>query len=157
MKTIKPLFTLALVAVLMTSCNPKKNSSLASGSAVTIQSSAYTNNGTVVMSPTMRFLQNNFFIPSATAAAVTDFQFCITQMKVVSSVGGAPGAAQSAILGLVNVSDPNANTVWGKIDLPDGSTISEIHFEVHHDAENCSGAAYSASYNGKTLTADMEF
>lgn len=105
----------------------------------------------------MKAFQRLFLIPSAHAGAVTDFKFCITKLKIVSSADGVAGTSQEAILGLVDVSDAAvSNSSWGKIEIAEGATVSEVHFEVHHDSENCS-AAYSASYNGTTITQDLEF
>lgn len=152
---------LTLIFILFTGCQDTSSNPVGSSggnpATVTIQSGSYTNDGTIVMHPAIKKLQNLFFIPSAYAGAVSDFQFCITQLKVVSSVGDAPSASQEAILGLVNVSDPNAVSNWGTIELEEGATISEIHFEVHYDPQNCSAATFSASYNGQTLTKDLEF
>jgi ribosomal protein L33 len=164
MKNMKRKLLLMLSLTLMvTSCNLDGGSSPIAKTRrtgnVTVQSGAYTNDGSAVVMnhPVLRGIQNLLLIPPAYAAAVTDFQFCITKLKVVSEVDGAAGASSEAILGLVDVSDPNADTIWGNIELPEGAQVSEIHFEVHQDSENCSGANYSVSYNGKELTKDLEF
>ena len=157
---MKALMLLTLILGFV-SCEQDKGSDLSKSSSgtssVTIQSSAYSNDGSVVLSPTIQKLNNLLFMPSAFAATVSDFQFCITQMKVVTVGEAAAGSSQEAILGLIDVSDPSAITNWGTIELADGAQISEIHFEVHQDSENCSGANYSVSYNGQELTKDLEF
>lgn len=156
------VFVLSLSLVFM-SCNSKKDSSpVSSGTTsgtVSIQSTPYTNDGSVAlfMNPTVKKVANLFLIPSSYAATVTDFQFCITKMKIVSSVGGAPGTSQEAILGLIDVSDPTVIQTWGDIQIAEGAAISELHLEVHRDPENCSAADFSVSYNGTTLNQDLEF
>ncbi len=158
MKHTQKILTMMLILI-FSSCQQEETAPVASGSnsSVTIQSGSYTNDGSVVQGPLMKNLKNLLLIPSAFAAPVTDFKFCITKLKVVSSVNGSPGNSQEAILGLVDVSNPNGVTDWGTIELADGSVVSEIHFELHRDPQNCSAAEYSTSYNGKTITKDLEF
>lgn len=148
--------------MMITGCNGKDGSGAftpgTTGSVVTIQSSAYTNDGSAVAAfqSKIKFLKELIF-EKAYAAPVTNFEFCITQMKVVTEGDSTAGASQEAILGLVDVSNANLSSDWGTIELNEGDTISEIHFEIHKDAENCGGADYSVSYNGQKLNKDLEF
>jgi len=126
---------------------------------ITLQSAAYTNNGAVaqVKSPLIKLFETIFPIKDTIAAPVSSFKFCITKMKVVTTAGGLPGTSKEAILGLVDVSDATKTTNWGNIQLTDGEIISEIHLEIHKDAQNCSGINYSLTYNNKSLSGDLEF
>ncbi len=155
------LLVLLGLSFVMVSCNPDESTGTSGGNPATIyvQNTAYTNDGTIVLftNPAVKKIAELFLIPSAIAAPVNDFKFCITKLKVVASEGAVAGVSQEAILGLVDVSDPNVQTPWDAIVLEEGSSISEIHFEVHHDPQNCAGANYSVSYQGNLLTADMEF
>ncbi|MDH5561518.1 MAG: hypothetical protein OEY59_11770 [Deltaproteobacteria bacterium] len=103
---------------------------------------------------------------TADTAALTDFKFCITQLKLTADpsndatsgvIGSAPVGAIQAIVGLVDVSDPTTDTNWATLDIPVGFMLSELAVEVHTDPENCSQAPYSLSYNGTQLTQDLEF
>jgi len=113
-------------------------------------------------------LQSAAFTPTAlmdinAATAVTDFQFCITKIQLTAE-GGDPVADDTgatsieAILGLVDVSDTSVPVDWGTLAaVPVGFNLSELMVEVHKDAENCDGAAFSLSYNGTALNQDIEF
>ncbi len=128
-------------------------------SRVTIESGPYTNDGSLVMisNPYLKGIEN-FLISTAFAAVpITDFQFCVTKMKVKTEGESTVGVSLEAKLGLVNVSDANATTNWGQINLTKGASISEIHFEIHQDSETCSGENFTVSYNGQTITKDLEF
>lgn len=125
-----------------------------------VQSSSYTNDGTLVLfqNPAVKAFQRLFLIPTAYAAVpITDFKFCITKLKVVEEGSAQAGIAVEMIVGLVDISDATVTTSWGKIDLDGDIKVSEIHFEIHTDSENCSGVNYSVSYNGSTITQDLEF
>lgn len=125
----------------------------------TIVSGAYTNDGSVAKAniPFIKFLNSILPINIALAAPVSELKFCITKMKTVTSVDGVAGSSREAILGLVDVSDSTISSNWGNINISDGESISELHFEIHQDAENCSGADYSLIYNGVKITKDLEF
>jgi hypothetical protein len=103
---------------------------------------------------------------SVDTAALTDFRFCITQIKMTEDTsadpttdvsGDVPTGAIEAILGLIDVSDPTVATTWGTLDIPVGFMLSELAVEVHKDSENCSAAEYSVLYNGIQLSQDLEF
>jgi hypothetical protein len=123
---------------------------------IPIQSDVYTNDGSLVLfkSPYIRNIQNLFLIPSSYAAPITDFRFCITQMKIVTESGAE---SPEVILGLIDVSDQNTVTSWGSVKLPEGDPISQISFEVHYDPERCEGVDFSTSYNNQQLSVDLEF
>jgi len=94
-------------------------------------------------------------------AVVSDFQFCITQLRMVDGSGtaqdgGSGSGAVQAILGLVDVSGGTA-VDWGTLDIPVGFQLSLLTLEVHKDPENCSAAEFSLSYNGTQLNQDLEF
>lgn len=126
--------------------------------SVTVQSDSYTNDGTLVLFQSPYFLKlEKLFISRSYAGVVTDFQFCITQLKVKSSSSSGTTAATEVVIGLVDVSDQNATINWGDFKLNSSTDISEIHFEIHSDSENCSGEDFSVSYNGVTITQDLEF
>lgn len=158
------ILVLTLVMIINTSCIQQEDDSGLGTSGgnpgnISIESAPYTNDGTAAffMNPTFRKLQSLFLVPPAYAGVVTDFKFCITKLKVVSTADGAASGSQEAILGLVDISDQNVSNSWGNISLEEGSSVSEIHFEVHYDSENCSAVTYSTSYNGQTITKDLEF
>ncbi|MBT4791662.1 MAG: hypothetical protein HON90_08840 [Halobacteriovoraceae bacterium] len=162
-KTVKFTFIkLFCFSLFIVSCAPTDEGTGTTGGnpvTVTIQSSPYTNDGSTAlfMNPAVKKIQNLFLFPSAYAATINDFKFCITQLKVVTSADGQPSSSQEARLGLVDVSTATVSQEWGQIELADGSQVSEIHFEVHTDAESCSGENYSVSYNSQTITKDLEF
>lgn len=160
-KIMNSLFT--LIFLLFLGCAPG-DSGTSGGNPlveanVSVQSTPYTNDGTVVLfyNSKVKKIANLFLIPSAMAAPVSEFKFCITKLKVVSSENGTPGASVEAILGLIQLDDSSQTYNWGNITLIEGQSVSEIHFEVHHDPENCSGADYSALYNGQSIQQDLEF
>jgi hypothetical protein len=162
MKSKNVALSLSVLALLSTSCGKKDDSSSSSSKggsgdpvAVNLKSGSYSAGvASLFQHPAIRRIESLFFVPSAHANPVTDFKFCITQMKVDTT---ASGGAQEVTLGLIDVSDQNAVTSWGEITLPEGESIKEISFEVHYDPEKCGGAEYSVSYNGQQLTADLEF
>ncbi|MBT4791661.1 MAG: hypothetical protein HON90_08835 [Halobacteriovoraceae bacterium] len=154
------LIKLTMLSMVFTACEQASESSPSTSSTanVTFQSAPYTNDGTVALftNPSLKKIQN-FFLPLAYADVVSDFQFCITKLKVVSSVDGAAGASQEAKLGTVDVSSSTTTQNWGTIAMADGAVISEVHFEVHKDPELCGGDDFSVSYEGQTITKDLEF
>lgn len=127
---------------------------------VTIKSAPYSNGAVALFTnPAVRKIASLFLIPSAHAAAINDFQFCITKMKIKGSVDGAASVSTEAILGLVDISNPDVEQLMGdgSIQIPEGTAISELSLEVHKDAENCSAADFSVSYQGVKLNKDLEF
>lgn len=158
---MKFLLSVTMSVLFLASCNSAEEGLIPTGNSVgvTIQSSAYTNDGSTALmnSPILQFLQNHVLVPTAFAASVTDFRFCVTKMKVVTSVDLLPPVSTEAILGLIDISNPLVDTLWGEVNLPEGASISEVHFEVHSDSENCQGENYSVRYNGQSLTKDLEF
>src|SRR3989344_4627933 len=122
------VMTLILAGLITVSCAKKsddddsKSGGTSGGNPsakTTIRSGAYTNDGSVAffMKPAFDQFQKLFLIPSALAAPVTDFQFCITQMKVTTTSGSD---SDEVILGLIDVSDSSVPTTWGTIELPEG-------------------------------------
>jgi hypothetical protein len=118
--------------------------------AVSIESAPYGNGTTARFSPATPFAAL-----TALLVPVTEFKFCNTQFKVISSSGSD---LVEATLGLLNVSDASATTPWGDVPVADESlSVQELRFELHVDPENCGGATYSVRYNGQELTKDLEF
>ena len=143
---MKHLFKLALVTFLFVGCaeTPRSVTTNTTG-GITIKSAAYTTTDV-----------------SINTTPVADFKFCITKIQLKNSEGSyviEEGGSESieAILGLIDVSTPSSAVTWGTITIPTGFTLGEMSLEVHTDAENCSGAEYSVSFNGTTITKDLEF
>ena len=111
--------------------------------AVTIQSSAY--------DEATSKLSQKF----SSQKTVTDFKFCVTKIKVVTS-DNLTSPSFSQTLGLIDLSDQNTTITWGTANIPTDITISEINIEIHQDAEVC-GVSYSTSYQGQTISKDLEF
>lgn len=124
-----------------------------SGGEITLASKGY--------ATTTSSLFDWFFRKAYAASTISTFQFCVTQLKLTGSDGSDLQSNGSSLLtaklGLINLGSGSATTNWGKVTIPAGAAIKTIKVEVHKDAESCSGATYSASVNGNTVTKDLEF
>lgn len=147
---VSGLFVLTLATSLVTGCDRKKDEQspvdegTVSTGDVTLQSASYGAAGLLL-----------------TAANITDFKFCVTKIEMEDESGGAVedegSSSIEADLGLIDLSDPASTTAWGTISIPVDFTLSALKIEVHKDAEKCAGADYSVSFQGKTLSRDLEF
>lgn len=121
---------------------------------ITLQSSPYT-------APALRFDPAARLLPDFALTAVTDLKFCITKLKLQGADGSYASQNGSnsieAILGLIDHSNASGTVTWGTVTVPTALSLKQIDIELHVDAQNCSGANYSISYNGTTLTKDLEF
>lgn len=71
---------------------------------------------------------------------------------------GNPLVSIETALGLIDVSNAAATTVWGELPVANEEVlVQELSFELHRDPEKCSGANYSIRFNGVELTKDLEF
>jgi hypothetical protein len=162
-KTIKLVILLILTLLFIanfTSCAPGDSGTSGGNPAVvTLESGAYTNDGSMAlfMHPVYRNIESLFLIPSAVAGPITDFQFCITKMKLKLTGDSVESDSVEARLGLIDISVQSAVVNWGNVEISEGAQLSELIMEVHYDPEVCSGATFSASYNSTTITQDLEF
>lgn len=89
--------------------------------------------------------------------ALSDFKFCITQIKLENEDGDSVGGSIEARLGLIDVSNNTSSIEWGTVEVPVDFQLSKLTVEIHKDSETCSGADYSLSYKGTQLNQDIEF
>ncbi|MCM2279182.1 MAG: hypothetical protein NDJ89_13985 [Oligoflexia bacterium] len=146
---------LALLAIGLSACGGEGGTTIGNP-VITIESASYANSASLSL-PFDRWLG----ITPAFAAAVTEFRFCVTKLRMTNSDGNPVtqngSASIEAILGLIDVSGSGNPKRWGSFIAPVNFILKQLDVELHLDPENCSGANYSMRYNGAALTKDLEF
>jgi len=153
--------TLGLLA--LAGCKAKDNATVASATTTTPGVVTITTTGPVTLSSKAITVPaaNMSGAPNLAVSGLTDFKFCITQIKMLDASGdtvqdSTGASAMTAVLGLVDVS-AGSSIPWGTVTVPTGFLLGELAVEIHRDPENCSQAQYSLSYNGVQLQKDLEF